>query len=61
MKNTLFRRLELAISLLRTLSQVLDVRSRLLRSENQRQATRHCFYGSGLSMKDAAASANTHW
>ena len=33
MKNTLFRKFELAISLLRTLSQVLDARSRLIRSE----------------------------
>ena len=33
MKNTFFRRFELAISLLRTLSQVLGVFSRLLRSE----------------------------
>ena len=33
MKNTLFRRFELAISLLRTLSQVSNARSRLIRSE----------------------------
>lgn len=33
MKNSLVRRFELASSLLRTLSQVLDARSRLIRSE----------------------------
>jgi len=51
-EKTSFRGFELAISLLRTLSQVMDVRSRLLVLKFL-ATIGHCFYGSGLSMKDA--------
>jgi hypothetical protein len=51
MTKTSIRGLELAISLLRKLSQVMNVRSRLVSSEPA--TIGHRFYGLGLSMKEA--------